>query len=57
LLASTPRAAPLVTLDGPPSLDVALDLESGVLFFNDDGPTAESKRARRAVIDWSPFAR
>jgi hypothetical protein len=56
-LALTPkaRAAPLVMLDGPPSLDVALVLHEGVLYFNDDGATPELKRARRALIDWKPF--
>ncbi len=49
------RAAPLVMLDGPPSLDVAMTLHEGVLYFNDDGPNVADKRARRAAIDWSPF--
>ncbi len=48
------RAFPLLHLDGPPSLDVALVLHGGVLFFNDDGPTPQDKRARRARIVWSP---
>lgn len=48
------RAFPLLTLDGPPSLDVALVLHGGALFFNDDGPTPADKRARRARIAWSP---
>ena len=48
-----PRAYPLLTLDGPPSLDVALVLESGALYFNDDGPAAADKRARRARIAWT----
>jgi hypothetical protein len=48
-------ASPLVSLDGPPSLDVALVLmPDGVLFFNDEGPEAVDKRARRARIDWAP---
>ena len=46
------RAFPLLTLDGPPSLDVALVLEGGSLYFNDDGPAAADKRARRARIAW-----
>jgi hypothetical protein len=51
------RAAyPLLTLDGPPSLDVALVMEGGILYFNDDGPTPADKRARRARIAWSPPA-
>jgi hypothetical protein len=47
-----PRAFPLLTLDGPPSLDVALVLEGGALYFNDDGPSPADKRARRARISW-----
>ena len=53
LTAREPRAFPLLTLDGPPSLDVALVLEGGALFFNDDGPQPADKRARRARIAWS----
>ncbi len=51
---STPStaAAPLITLDGPPSLDVALVLEGGVLYFNDEGPQVADRRARRARIAW-----
>lgn len=52
LAAATPRAFPLLTLDGPPSLDVALVLEGGALYFNDDGPAPADKRARRARIAW-----
>jgi hypothetical protein len=47
-----PRAFPLLALDGPPSLDVALVLEGGALYFNDDGPAPADKRARRARIAW-----
>ncbi|MBS2015278.1 MAG: hypothetical protein JST00_20490 [Deltaproteobacteria bacterium] len=46
-------ASPLLTLDGPPSLDVALFLDGGMLYFNDDGPTPADKRARRARISWN----
>ena len=53
LTAKEPRAFPLLTLDGPPSLDVALVLEGGALYFNDDGPQSADKRARRARIAWS----
>jgi hypothetical protein len=53
LAAKEPRAFPLLTLDGPPSLDVALVLHGGVLYFNDDGPTPADKRARRARIAWA----
>ena len=49
-----PRAYPLVTLDGPPSLDVALVLDGGALYFDDDGPALADKRARRARIAWLP---
>lgn len=52
LAAAEPRAFPLLTLDGPPSLDVALVLDRGALYFNDDGPQAADKRARRARIAW-----
>ena len=47
LSSSTQRAYPLLVLDGPPSLDVALVLHGGVAFFNDDGPSTQDKRARR----------
>jgi hypothetical protein len=53
LAAKEPRAYPLLTLDGPPSLDVALVIEGGSLYFNDDGPAPADKRARRARIAWS----
>ncbi|MDB4943672.1 MAG: hypothetical protein JWP97_3206 [Labilithrix sp.] len=51
--APQPRAYPLLTLDGPPSLDVALVLDRTGLFFNDDGPASADKRARRARIAWA----
>lgn len=54
LSASTPRASALLALDGPPSLDVALVLEGDLLWFNDDGPRASDRRARRARIAWTP---
>jgi hypothetical protein len=44
----TTRLFPLFALDGPPSLDVSLSLESGDLYFNDDAPD----RARRATVTW-----
>ena len=50
--ASNPRGFSLLTLDGPPSLDVALVLQDGILFFSDDGPSSQDKRARRARIAW-----
>jgi hypothetical protein len=53
LSATEPRAFPLLTLDGPPSLDVALVIEGGSLYFNDDGPAVADKRARRARIAWT----
>lgn len=49
-----PRAFPLLTLDGPPSLDVAMVIDGGTLYFNDDGPSPADKRARRARIAWKP---
>jgi hypothetical protein len=62
--ASPPRAAALLALDGPPSLDVALALaerRSGdaatsvgsVVYFNDDGPRPADRRARRARVSWT----
>ena len=53
LTAAAPRAFPLLTLDGPPSLDVALVLDDGSLYFNDDGPSPADKRARRARVAWT----
>jgi hypothetical protein len=53
LAVSPPRASALVTLDGPPSLDVALVLEGGILYFNDEGPHLSDRRARRARIAWT----
>ncbi len=50
--AAGPRAFPLMTLDGPPSLDVSLVLQDGALFFYDDGPEPGDRRARRASILW-----
>ncbi len=43
---------PLVPLDGPSSLDVALALHGDSLIFSDDGPEASDARVRRAVIAW-----
>lgn len=54
LSAPSLRGYPLLTLDGPPSLDVALALRDGAVYFNDAGPSAAEKRARRATIAWSP---
>ncbi len=52
-LSVTPSiASALLSLDGPPSLDVALALDRGVLFFNDEGPRPADRRARRARIAW-----
>ncbi len=53
LAVAEPRAQALLTLDGPPSLDVALVLEGGTVYFNDDGPTPADKRARSARIAWT----
>lgn len=57
LAAAPPKGAALLTLDGPPSLDVALVLHGGVLYFNDEGPQASDRRARRARIAWTPPGR
>lgn len=53
LAASSPKPASLLSLDGPPSLDVALVLENGRLYFNDEGPNVADRRARRARIAWT----
>lgn len=45
-------ATPVLALDGPPSLDVALAMDRGTLYFNDDGPELRDKRVRRAQIAW-----
>ena len=53
-LSATPTAVlPLVMLDGPPSLDVAMLLDGQRLYFTDDGPTPTDKRIRRARVTWS----
>jgi hypothetical protein len=44
------RAFLLHTLEGPPTLDVALNVLDGVLFFNDEG--TEDRRALRATLSW-----
>ncbi len=49
---AAPRAFPLLTLDGPPSLDVSLVLHDGALYYYDDGPEPGDRRARRASILW-----
>jgi len=46
-------AYPLVTLDGPPSLDVALGVVGPSLFWNDESADAESRRVRRATVRWT----
>lgn len=53
LSVSPPKANALLALDGPPSLDVALVLDGGVLYFNDEGPRPQDRRARRARIAWT----
>jgi hypothetical protein len=52
LTVPNPRGFSILTLDGPPSLDVAMVMNDGALFFNDDGPSLQDKRARRARIAW-----
>ncbi len=46
-------AYPLVTLDGPPSLDVALGVVGASLFWNDESADAETRRVRRATVRWT----
>ncbi len=53
LLGRRPRAFPLMTLDGPPSLDVTLSLTGDFAFFGDDGERISDKRLRRARIAWN----
>ena len=58
------RTFPLLTLDGPPSLDVSLALLDGasptrdggqsLVFYNDDGPDAGARRARSIALAWIP---
>jgi len=43
---------PLLSLEGPSSLDVALALRGDELIFSDDGPDAADARVRRGVIVW-----
>ncbi len=43
---------PLLTLDGPSSLDVALTLRGEEFIFSDDGPDATDARVRRGVVMW-----
>ncbi|HWL84580.1 MAG TPA: hypothetical protein VNO21_02190, partial [Polyangiaceae bacterium] len=45
-----PRVFPLMTLSGPPSLDIALAFLEGALFYN-DGPPGE-ERVRRMLVGW-----
>jgi hypothetical protein len=53
-----PQGFPMVTLDGPPSLDVALVLDGNAIYFNDSEPSGSDKvsntsgRVRRATIKW-----
>ena len=46
-------AFPILALDGPPSLDIAMTLLGNALYFNDDGPETGDGRARRAMVVWS----
>lgn len=47
------RTYPIMSLDGPPSLDVSLALLDNIVFFNDDGPEAGARRARTLTLAWS----
>jgi hypothetical protein len=44
---------PLVTLDGPSSLDVAIGLTSTWLFWTDESADATARRVRRATVRWT----
>jgi hypothetical protein len=46
------RAWPFLTLDGPPSLDVSLQVLGGRLYYNDDGPEPGDRRVRRVTMLW-----
>ena len=48
----TKEQMPLLCLDGPPTLDVAMSLLGTTLYFGDDGPDPSDQRLRRALIDW-----
>ncbi|CAN5350366.1 hypothetical protein BH09MYX1_BH09MYX1_37950 [soil metagenome] len=48
----TKEQMPLLCLDGPPSLDIAMSLFGTTLYFGDDGPETTDQRLRRAIIDW-----
>jgi hypothetical protein len=48
----TKEQMPLLCLDGPPTLDVAMALLGNTLYFGDDGPEVADQRLRRALIDW-----
>ncbi len=50
----TTQAWPLLPLEGPPSMDVVLELAQGALYFNDDGHEDKDRRARRASVTWKP---
>jgi hypothetical protein len=43
---------PLVALDGPPSLDVAIAITGEELFFNDESADTDTRRVRRATVHW-----
>jgi hypothetical protein len=47
------QSAALISLDGPPSLDVSLHFAGPVLYFNDEGPDPADRRARRAKLLWT----
>ncbi|MBN9160986.1 MAG: hypothetical protein BGO98_35590 [Myxococcales bacterium 68-20] len=57
LVASPPKVSSLLALDGPPSLDIAMVFNDDVLYFNDEGPHALDRRARRARIAWTQQTR
>ena len=57
LVPSPPKVTSLLALDGPPSLDIAMVFRDDVLYFNDEGPHALDRRARRARIAWTQQAR
>lgn len=48
----TKEQTPLLCLEGPPSLDIAMSLLGTTLYFGDDGPEVTDQRLRRALIDW-----
>jgi len=50
--ADAPRPFVLFGLEGPPSMDVALSIDGGGIYFNDQSEGATEGRVRRASVEW-----